>query len=54
MPTRAPKPRLSCTSRGKGRVGRVVGGKIGGKKGRSGRSSGSGSAKVSGVATASI
>jgi hypothetical protein len=51
LPARAPKPRLSRASCGKGRAGRVVGSEIGRKKGRSGRS---GSAKVSGVATASI
>jgi hypothetical protein len=51
LPARAPKPYLSRTGRGKGRAGGVVGGKIGGKKGRS---SGSGGAKASGVAAASI
>jgi hypothetical protein len=48
---RAPKPRLSRASRGKGRAGRVVGGKIGEKKGGSG---GIGSAKASSVAVTSI
>ena len=47
-------PRPSRTSYRKGRVGRVVGGKIGGKKGRSGGSGRSGGAKVSSIATASI
>jgi hypothetical protein len=51
LPARAPKPRLSRASRGKGRAGGVVGGEIGGKKGGSG---GSGGAKVSSVTAASI
>ena len=54
LPARAPKPRSSRTGRRKGRAGRVVGGKIGGKKGGSGRSGRSGSAKVSSIAAASI
>jgi hypothetical protein len=38
----APKPYLSCTSCEKGRAGKVVGGKIGRKKGKSSKRSSTG------------
>ena len=51
LPVWAFKPYLSRASCGKGRVGRVVGGKIGRKKGRSSKRGGAG---VFSVTTTSI
>ena len=51
LPARALKPRLSRTSRRKGRVGRVVGSKISGKIGGKGERGG---ASASSLITASI
>ena len=42
LPARAPKPYLSCTSCKKGRAGKAVGNKIGGKKGKSNKRSSTG------------
>jgi len=43
LPIWAPKPYLSCANYRKVRVDKAVGGKIGGKKGRSGRRGGASS-----------
>ena len=51
LPTRAPKPYLSCTSCGKSRAGGAAGGEMGRKKGRSSKRGG---ARASSVITASI
>ena len=50
LPTWAPKPHLSRTSYRKGRAGKAVGSKIGGKKGRSSKKGNTG---VSSIATTS-
>ena len=50
LPARAPKPRLSRTSRGKGRAGGAAGGEISGKMGGRGKRGGAG---ASGLVAAS-
>ena len=51
LPIWAPKPYLSCTDCGKGKAGRVVGNKIGRKKGKSNKKNGT---KVFSITAASI
>ena len=51
LPAWAPKPHLSHTGCGKGRADRVVGGKMGGKKGKNNKRGGT---RVFSIAATSI